>query len=301
MRKLKNHILRRLRQGTERLDDDTIYSAQDHSGLIIRGNRIYEHKTIRINYTTYDIRRDSDTITSRHPGIMLLSNEDPLPDNEETVHPYWYARVLKIFHVFVSDTNGGSMLEKRMDILWVRWFGIAGDWVGGWQGKRTLRLGYVPGIEDGFGFVDPSEVVRGCFLLPVREFTHTRDLLDPPSSLASDHPVKGDYRYYDLIQYVPYPMCSLLADILFISWVDRDMFMRYCGGGPGHHGMPICMIAWNPMPKAPHQHNTLITDATPLEEISSSEPENEDDGSDFEPEALDLLLEEPTGNFEYGF
>jgi hypothetical protein len=50
-------------------------------------------------------------------------------------------------------------------------------------------------------------------MLPVREFTHTRDLLDPPSPLASDHAVEGDYRYYDLIQCVPYPMFYLLTDM----------------------------------------------------------------------------------------
>jgi hypothetical protein len=79
------------------------------------------------------------------------------------------------------------------------------------------------------------------------------------------------------------------------------MFMRYCGGGPGHHGMPTCTIAWNPRPKAPCQQSTASINVVPPEEISSSEPENEDDGSDFELEALDLLLEEPTGNLEYGF
>jgi hypothetical protein len=80
------------------------------------------------------------------------------------------------------------------------------------------------------------------------------------------------------------------------------MFMRYCGGGPGHRGMPTCMIAWNPIPKAARQQSTIsVTDAAPPEEISSSESENGDEGSDFEPEALDVLLDEPTGNFEYGF
>jgi hypothetical protein len=211
MRKLKDHILRRLRQGDIRLDDDTAYSTEDHSGLVIKGERIYEHRTMRINYTTYDVRREYDTITSIHPNIMLLSNEDTDSESVKPIHPYWYARVLKIFHIYVTDTNVGSEKMTRLDILWVRWYRLAGDWQGGWQSKRMLRLGYVPGADDGFGFVDPSEVIRGCFLLPVREFTHTQDLLSPPSCLASDHPKGGDYPYYDLIQYVLSLYCHLSA------------------------------------------------------------------------------------------
>ena len=118
----------------------------------------------------------------------------------DPVHPYWYAKVLKIFHVFARDTANGANQEKRVDVLWVRWFGLASDWTGGWSTRCTIRLGYVPGVDDGFGFVDPSEVVRGCYLLPVREFTRTLDLLNPVSALASDHELEGDYPYYDLIQ-----------------------------------------------------------------------------------------------------
>jgi hypothetical protein len=184
----------------ERLDDDTAYSSEDHSGLIIRGNRLYTHQTIKINYTTYDLRREHDTVTSQHPNIMLLSNEDPVAEGEVPVHPFWYARVLKIFHVFVKDTKSGTDREERMDILWVRWYGEVTEWAGGYATKRTIRLGYVPGVEDGFGFVDPSEVVRGCFLLPVWEFTKTCELLSPPSQIASDDRIEGDHRYYDLIQ-----------------------------------------------------------------------------------------------------
>jgi hypothetical protein len=31
------------------------------------------------------------------------------------------------------------------------------------------------------------------------------------------------------------------------------MFMRYCGGGPGHLGLPTCTIAWKARPSAPPQ------------------------------------------------
>jgi hypothetical protein len=127
MVKLKHHILRRMRQGLDRLDDDTIYSAEERSKLHIRGNRFFEHKSIRINYTTYDVRRDYDSITQLHPDIMLLSNEDISEGSGAPIHPFWYARVLKIFHVFVSDMGSGRDKLERMDILWVRWFGLDAD------------------------------------------------------------------------------------------------------------------------------------------------------------------------------
>lgn len=151
---------------------------------------------MRINYTTYDIRRDSDTITTTHPNIMLLANEDL----SEGIHPYWYARVIKIFHVNVMDCASTAREYHRMDVLWVRWYGQDTDSMRGWEEKRLLRVGYVEGPEYGFGFVDPSEVIRGCYLLPLREFSYTTNLLSPPSSLASDDPVKGDFPFYNIIQ-----------------------------------------------------------------------------------------------------
>jgi hypothetical protein len=198
MPNLKDHVLRRLRRITVRIDDDFTYSLKDHGDLHIKHNELRFHQTMRINYTTYDIRRDSDSITTTHPNIMLLANEDL----SEVTHPYWYARVMKIFHLDVMDRASSVKEYHRIDILWVRWYGLTADWSGGSDEKQLLRLGYVEGVENGFGFVDPSEVIRGCFLLPLREFEHSTRLLDPPSRLASDDPDKGDYPLYQVIQYV---------------------------------------------------------------------------------------------------
>jgi hypothetical protein len=82
---------------------------------------------MRINYTTYDIRRDSDTITTTHPNIMLLANEDL----SEGVHPYWYAWVIKIFHMDVMDRASTAREYHHMDVLWVRWYGQDVDSMGG--------------------------------------------------------------------------------------------------------------------------------------------------------------------------
>ena len=50
---------------------------------------------------------------------MLLSHED------EQNHPYWYARVVYIFHVFVQvrrDIYSRFSTPTRMNMIFVRWF-----------------------------------------------------------------------------------------------------------------------------------------------------------------------------------
>lgn len=50
------------------------YSPAELDSLIIGDERIYEHKTICINYTTYDLRQEQDTINPRsRADIIVLS------------------------------------------------------------------------------------------------------------------------------------------------------------------------------------------------------------------------------------
>jgi hypothetical protein len=47
----------------------------------------------------YDLRRDQDSVSpQRRADVMLLSHEDDTSDP----HPYWYARVIGVFHIFVQ-------------------------------------------------------------------------------------------------------------------------------------------------------------------------------------------------------
>ena len=85
-------------------DSEERYSDAHHLGLHIVRNRLYSHQTMRIHYTTYDNRRAYDSINPRtHPDIMMLSYET-LPEGQLR-HPYWYARVVGIFHVDVRYTG----------------------------------------------------------------------------------------------------------------------------------------------------------------------------------------------------
>ena len=69
---------------------------------------------------TYDLRRDQDSVNPRtHADIMVTAHED---ESANVPHPYWYARAIGIFHANVA-LQGGDTPPKRMDFLWVHWFG----------------------------------------------------------------------------------------------------------------------------------------------------------------------------------
>lgn len=85
----------------EQYDEDTDYSDEDLDALEIIGNKMEDHKTLRVFYTTYDMRRESDVIKPVSDGadVMLLSG-----DSDERVRekaPFWYARVIGINSVKV--------------------------------------------------------------------------------------------------------------------------------------------------------------------------------------------------------
>ncbi|KAF8193727.1 hypothetical protein BJ912DRAFT_901526 [Pholiota molesta] len=217
---LQDHLLGRiLHRGKEWEGDDVPFTDAERATVRIVGGRIYRHKVIRINYTTYDMQRDQDSLNPRtHANIMLMSRDD-------SEHPYWYARIIGIFHAVVQHS---SMAESAtMDFLWVRWYGAdpTQQSRSGWKARRLPRIGFVrhevdeeTGLSPSFGFVDPAHVIRGVHLVPA--FNHGSTLDDLPPSIHARLPHEGDYDYN--FYYINY-------------FVDRDMFMRYRGGGVGHH------------------------------------------------------------------
>ena len=107
---------------------------------------------------------------------MMLSHED------ERTHPYWYARVVHIFHVFVQVCENmytPFSEPTRMNVLFVRWFGCNMNYLSGWSEKRLHRLQFInrDGSTEPFGFIDPDHVVRGVHLIPAFAFGSTDELL----------------------------------------------------------------------------------------------------------------------------
>lgn len=171
----------------------------DHVEIV--NDRMYRHKVLRVNYTTYDIRRDQDVIKpGGHCNIMLLAGDSD--DEGDPLHPYWYAQVLDIFHVVVRyDGPGSTRLTRkgvRMDLLWVRWYTRDQTHSDGIQERSLPRLSFVDANDQDahpFGFVDPDDVVRGAYILPGFHDGLTDQLLGH-SPLARREWEDHDYVYY---------------------------------------------------------------------------------------------------------
>jgi hypothetical protein len=155
--------------GKEYDGDEQEYTHAERNEILIVDNRLYIHRTLGVNYTSYDLRRQKDVINpASHPDVMVLSFEDG-----EDAHPFWYARVIKNFHLVVCHRRSTlpeelmSTEPQRMDVLWVRWFGLDADARGGWSKKCLHGISFIPSDEPGtFGFLDPAQVIRGVHLIP---------------------------------------------------------------------------------------------------------------------------------------
>lgn len=141
---------------------------------------------MRINYTTYDVGRDGDTINPRfYPDIMVNS-----PETGPGAQPYWYARVIGIFHAYVSSTHPDVLRTRKalhsMDFLWVRWFGMEpSPYRHGFHRARLPKIGFVEASDDyAFTFLDPAQVIRGVHLIPAFSAGRTSDLLPVTKSVA---------------------------------------------------------------------------------------------------------------------
>jgi hypothetical protein len=175
--RLKNHLLARIKATQAEVDPLTSTHAEITSPnstaeldrLYFKKECMYKHNVMRINYTTYDVRRGQDTINpnTEHRDVMLLSPEDA----EEPCHQYAYARVIGIYHVNAIYAGPGvsDYRARRMEFLWVRWFVHTTDEPvqRGWVDQRLDCLKLLPvHHEKAFGFVDPANVLRGCHLIP---------------------------------------------------------------------------------------------------------------------------------------
>ncbi|KAI0701453.1 hypothetical protein C8T65DRAFT_579653, partial [Cerioporus squamosus] len=198
---LIDHLLRRFTEPLGTLDDQVDFSFAQQQAVQILDDRLYPHKALQLNYTTYDVRRDQDYVNPRtHPDIMVLADEDSDDD-----HPFWYARVIGIFHANVRYTGPGSTRTssrwQRVDLVWVRWFERDQSHPCGFAHRRLPRLQFVDANDpDGipFSFLDPADIVRAAYVMPAPAHGQTDGLLNP-SPLARRCKWDGiddDYYYY---------------------------------------------------------------------------------------------------------
>ncbi|KAF8145027.1 hypothetical protein K438DRAFT_1735667 [Mycena galopus ATCC 62051] len=173
--------------------------------------------------------------------VMTLAPE------HDTSHPFLYARILGIFHVdVVHNIPGATTVPTSIEVLWAHRFRIDTSYRAGFKAKRLHRLQFIPGDDPlAFDLLNPDEVIRGVHLIPAFAHGRTHDLLQRSISPEDDEEwfeepdddsagwrsialeneknhEDGEWRYH----YVN-------------IFVDRDMYVRYVGGGVGHYKVEI--------------------------------------------------------------
>ena len=126
---------------------------------------------------------------------MMLSREN---EEGDRAHPYWYARVLGIYHVRVLHTSEFSKSSQlqTMQVLQVWWFGVHVKHRSGWKARHLHRVSFIDGGSEPFGFVDPAHVIRAAHLIPAFAFRETEDLLGPSKIARCETDSDEDWRFY---------------------------------------------------------------------------------------------------------
>jgi hypothetical protein len=162
-----------------------------------KNGRISVHKTLRINYTTYDLQRRSDLINlCTRPDIIVAS-----PEGDHS-HPYRYGRLIDIFTVPIHYRGPKNVIngQKRQDVqvLWVRWFKLDPTQKDGFAYRRLPRLEFAEPDDDPIkwhGFISPSSILRAAHIIPA----FSGDLMDPQPCPEDSHAVRfhrDDWNYY---------------------------------------------------------------------------------------------------------
>lgn len=136
--------------------DGNEFTPEERAKLLIVNNRLYLHKVLQVNYTSYDVRRGQDSMNPRtHADVMTLGPED------DSSHPFAYARIIGIFHVdVIHNVPGATSTPTSLEVLWVRRFQRDTSYRAGFTRKRLHRLQFFPERDPiAFGFLNPDEVI----------------------------------------------------------------------------------------------------------------------------------------------
>ena len=152
------------------------FTDADREHINIMSNTLYQHKTLHLSHTGYDMQENTELIHQRrYPGIMVLS------DDEE--HPYLYGQVLGLFHIKVKNSGPCTLLhngtEALLPILWICWFKLdTAQEQPGFHSLRYPSVSYCKSDEpDAFGLIHPDEIIRPIHLIPRFKFGHTSEYL----------------------------------------------------------------------------------------------------------------------------
>ncbi|KAF6760393.1 hypothetical protein DFP72DRAFT_882097 [Ephemerocybe angulata] len=244
--KLKQHLLPRIyeRLGFQKEQfEDSAWES-----VIIPNNRLYHHKIMRANYTTYDVRRSEDIIhvDTDHSNVMLLNaaynaHSASIDDN----HPYLYAKVLGVFHINTSlagllPDGTRQWTPARIEFLWVRWYEVISAPTPYMLDRLRLRPLNSP---DALQFIDPADVLRGVHVVP----RFSAGQVDVPE--LKSRWVNNDTRPWN--------------EYYLNRFADRDLFMRFQYGMSVGHTYMRGMFPPPSIPEIPPDFDHCILRPTP--------------------------------------
>ncbi|KAG2055844.1 hypothetical protein BDR06DRAFT_1044714 [Suillus hirtellus] len=195
--KLKDHLLSQLLGLDYDGDERAFTDAERNSVRFINNlNKVSQAKRLQINYTTYDVRHDQDTLKPGYGGaVMTLSRE-----HGNDAHPFWYS-MLALTFVIARPNQWSSFPHYRWSM----------------REGHLPKVGFIPDSPSAFGFLDPSVVLRACHLIPSFADGRTDTLLRYGPTVAQPlREVNNWTAFYVNI------------------FADRDMFTHFVGIGVGH-------------------------------------------------------------------
>ncbi|KAJ3849673.1 hypothetical protein EV368DRAFT_67254 [Lentinula lateritia] len=116
-------------------------------------------------------------------------------------HPYWFVWIIGVFHINIvhSGLLSKSHKPQKFNVLYVRWFGrVLEQEHYGIHVNHMPKLGFIDAVNpEAFGFVNPSEVLCGCHIIPAFEHEKTDQFLISPSLARQENEDNEDFfRFY---------------------------------------------------------------------------------------------------------
>ncbi|KAF6750862.1 hypothetical protein DFP72DRAFT_817228, partial [Ephemerocybe angulata] len=188
--------------------------------IFFHSDRIYQHQLLHINYTTYDVRRETDIInpSMSRRYVMCLRQLDDDDEDYPNPHRFVHAQVLGVYHANLIYRGEGAtdLRKRRVDFLFIRWFEFCHE------SSKTNdfdRLQLQPANSEGaMGFLDPSDIIRASYINPRFSLGRRYPAADTSRIASKTAKDKEDWKEYYINRFV-----------------DRDMLMRYIWGhGVGH-------------------------------------------------------------------
>lgn len=183
--------------------------------MVFKDSHIYLHRIFCVNYMSYDVHQLQDVINvhSAHCNIMVLCKPD---GGSLSSSHFQYGCIIGTYHVKAIYTRPGmpNHNSHQTEFLWVCWYDKVGQAGTGWNHRQLNCLHFAP-LEDNeaFGIIDPSDVLRGCHIVPQFSLGRTYSDSIGLSTLAKD---LSDRREYYVTQSVGLPIIQPMLTLMQI-------------------------------------------------------------------------------------